>query len=83
MRPVRGELAHSCSLKTFRRSTAISKEAAIKSVADGDGKMDVVTDLMPAEAHAFQGGSVAAIHSQAAKAVLGNPPQAIGRSSRT
>jgi len=49
---------------------AISKEEAIKSVAAGDGKVDVVTDLTPAEAHAFQGGSVAAIHSQPAKTVL-------------
>ena len=49
---------------------AISKAEAIKSVAAGDGKVDVVTDLTPAEAHAFQGGSVAAIHSQPAKTVL-------------
>jgi len=49
---------------------AISKADAIKSVAAGDGKVDVVTDLTPAEAHAFQGGSVAAIHSQPAKTVL-------------
>jgi len=49
---------------------AIPKEAAIKSVAEGDGKVDVVTDLTPAEAHAFQGGSHAAIHAQPAKTVL-------------
>ncbi len=49
---------------------AIPKEEAIKSVAAGDGWVDVVTDLTPAEAHAFQGGSVAAIHAQPAKTVL-------------
>jgi len=49
---------------------AVPKEDAIRSVAAGDGKVDVVTDLTPAEAHAFQGGSVAAIHSQPAKTVL-------------
>lgn len=49
---------------------AIPKADAIKSVAAGDGRVDVVTDLTPAEAHAFQGGSVAAIHSQPAKTVL-------------
>jgi len=49
---------------------AIPKEEAINSVATGDGRVDVVTDLTPAEAHAFQGGSVAAIHAQPAKTVL-------------
>lgn len=49
---------------------AISKEEAIRSVAAGDGRVDVVADLTPAEAHAFQGGSVAAIHAQPAKTVL-------------
>ncbi len=49
---------------------AIPKEEAIKSVAAGDGKVDVVTDLTPAEAHAFQGGSNAAILAQPGKTVL-------------
>jgi peptide/nickel transport system substrate-binding protein len=49
---------------------AISKEEAIRSVAAGDSKVDVVADLTPEEAHAFEGGSVAAIHSQPAKTVL-------------
>ncbi len=49
---------------------AIPKEEAIKSAAAGDGRVDVVTDLTPAEAHAFQGDSVAAIHAQPAKTVL-------------
>lgn len=49
---------------------AIPKEEAIKSVAAGDGRVDVVTDLTPGEARAFQGGGVAAIHAQPAKTVL-------------
>lgn len=49
---------------------AIPKEEAIRSVASGDGRVDIVTDLTPAEAHAFEGGSVAAIHAQPAKTVL-------------
>ncbi len=49
---------------------AIPKDEAIQSVAAGDGRVDVVTDLSPEEAHAFQGGSFAAIQAQPAKTVL-------------
>lgn len=49
---------------------AISKQEALESVAAGDGRVDVVTDLDSAEAHAFQGGDKAAIQAQPAKTVL-------------
>ena len=100
MRPVRGGLAHSCSLMAFRRSTARSPQVVLEpnltywdpkrtpkvrivyenAIVEGrgdpvrrrreTGRVDVVTDLSPAEAHAFQGGSVAAIQAQPAKTVL-------------
>ena len=37
---------------------AITKEEAIRSVASGDGRVDVVSDLTVAEAAAFSGGAV-------------------------
>ncbi len=49
---------------------ATGKEEALASVAAGDGRVDVVTDLSPAEARAFSGGTHASLLSKAAKTVL-------------
>ena len=48
----------------------VSKSDALKSVASGDGKIDVVTSLTPADAKAFNGGDRAKIVSSPAKTVL-------------
>ena len=48
---------------------AISKVDAIKSVADGDGTIDVVFDLTPEEAHAFK-SDVAKVQTKPAKAIV-------------
>ncbi len=47
-----------------------SKADALRSVAAGDGRVDVVMDLGPAEARAFDGGAHGALQSKAAKTVL-------------
>jgi len=49
---------------------AISKEDAIRSVASGDGKVDVVMDLTVAEARAFDGQGKGKIQAKPAKTVL-------------
>ena len=49
---------------------AITKEEAIRSVASGDGRVDVVSDLTVAEAAAFSGGANGAIQTKPAKTVL-------------
>ncbi len=49
---------------------ATGKEEALASVAAGDGRVDVVTDLSPEEARAFSGGGHASLLSKAAKTVL-------------
>ena len=49
---------------------AISKEDAIRSVASGDGKVDVVMDLTVAEARAFDGQGNGKVQTKAAKTVL-------------
>ena len=48
----------------------ISKADAIRSVASGDGKVDIVTQLTPGEARAFKGGDHA-------KLVVGNTKTAL------
>ena len=48
----------------------ISKADAIRSVASGDGKVDVVTQLTPGEARAFKGGDHAKRVVNDAKTVL-------------
>ncbi len=48
----------------------ISKADAIRSVASGDGKVDVVTQLTPVEAHAFKGGNHAKLVVNNAKTAL-------------
>jgi len=48
----------------------ISKADAIRSVESGDGKVDIVTQLTPAEARAFEGGSHAKIVVNDTKTVL-------------
>ena len=47
-----------------------SKAEALRSVAAGDGKVDIVTSLTPAEAKAFKGGDRAKIVSSPAKTLL-------------
>ena len=49
---------------------AIPKEDAIRSVASGDGKIDVVMDLNVDEARAFDGKGNGKLQTQAAKTVL-------------
>ena len=49
---------------------AIPKEEAIRSVAGGDGRVDVVMDLTVDEARAFDGGRHGKIQTKAAKTVL-------------
>lgn len=49
---------------------AISREDALASVAAGDGRVDVVTDLTIAEARAFDGRGKAKLVSSPAKTVL-------------
>ncbi len=49
---------------------AISKADALKAVAAGDGKIDVVLDLTVIEAHDFEGGGKAKLQTKAAKTVL-------------
>ena len=48
---------------------AIDKKAAIQSVADGDGRIDVVFDLVPEAAHAFKSDK-AAIQTKRSKTQL-------------
>ena len=48
----------------------ISKADAIRSVESGDGKVDIVTQLTPAEARAFKGGSHAKLVVNEAKTAL-------------
>jgi len=48
----------------------ISKADAIRSVESGDGKVDIVTQLLPAEARAFSGGNHAKLVVSHAKTVL-------------
>jgi peptide/nickel transport system substrate-binding protein len=48
----------------------ISKAHAIKSVESGDGKVDVVTQLLPGEAQAFKGGDHAKLMVNDAKTAL-------------
>ncbi len=47
-----------------------SKADALRSVASGDGRVDVVTDLSPAEARSFEGGVHGRLQTKAAKTVL-------------
>ncbi len=49
---------------------AIGKEEALASVAAGDGRVDVVMDLSPADARGFSGGGHADVQVKAAKTVL-------------
>ena len=49
---------------------ATGKEAAMASVAAGDGRVDVVMDLSPEEARGFAGGANGQLVSKAAKTVL-------------
>ena len=49
---------------------AISKEEAIHSVASGNGRVDVVTDLTVKDARRFDGGGHGKILAKAAKTVL-------------
>ncbi len=48
----------------------VSKADAIRSVASGDGKVDIVTQLTPGEARAFKGGDHAKLMVNDAKTVL-------------
>lgn len=49
---------------------AIGKDAGIKSVAAGDGRVDVVFDLTPAEAKAFPQSDKGKIQTKKAKTIL-------------
>ncbi|MGU3538470.1 ABC transporter substrate-binding protein [Methylobacterium sp. A54F] len=49
---------------------AIGKAEAIRSVAEGDGRVDVVFDLTPDEAKAFPASEHGRIQTKAAKAIL-------------
>ena len=48
----------------------IGKAEGLKSVAAGDGRVDVVFDVTPDEAKAFQGGEHAKIQTKGAKTIL-------------
>jgi len=48
----------------------ISKADALRSVASGDGKVDIVTQLTPGEARAFKGGDRAKLMVNDAKTIL-------------
>jgi len=48
----------------------ISKKDALHSVEMGDGKVDIVTQLSPAEAHAFKGGEHAKLMVEASKTAI-------------
>ncbi len=49
---------------------ATGKDAALRSVEAGDGLVDVVMDLSPAEARSFSGGDKGRLVTKAAKTVL-------------